>query len=251
MDIRELKHIGLTSGEIKIYSALLDLGECTRTVLAKRSGISPSKIYDVANRLIEKGLISSVKKNGVIHFSSADPERIRDYIGSKKKELEREMATVDELMPSLIAKYKDSQGSADVQVFSGWEGMKTAYEGIAKAMGKGDTNYIFGASIGKDAPQADRFFASYYHKVDKRGYKVKVIFNEDVRGHRARVGYFEDSSLHEIRYLHTKTFSELNLYEGNVLFVMLLEKPIVVRIRSQEAYDSALKFFQSLWKQAA
>jgi sugar-specific transcriptional regulator TrmB len=62
MELQDLKKIGLTHGEIKIYEALLDLGECTRTILAKKSGISPSKIYDVANRLIEKGIISSVKK---------------------------------------------------------------------------------------------------------------------------------------------------------------------------------------------
>ena len=64
MDLTDLKRIGLTEGEIKIYNALLELGETTRTELAKKSGISPSKIYDVANRLLEKGIISSVKKNG-------------------------------------------------------------------------------------------------------------------------------------------------------------------------------------------
>lgn len=48
--MEELKQIGLTQGEIKIYKALLDIGETTRTELAKKSGISPSKVYDVANR---------------------------------------------------------------------------------------------------------------------------------------------------------------------------------------------------------
>ena len=64
MDIRDLTKIGLTEGETKVYAALLDLGETTRTELAKKSGISPSKIYDVVNRLMEKGIVSSVKKQG-------------------------------------------------------------------------------------------------------------------------------------------------------------------------------------------
>lgn len=62
MDILDLKKIGLTDGEIRLYDALLEIGETTRTKLAKKSGISPSKIYDIANRLIEKGIVSSVKK---------------------------------------------------------------------------------------------------------------------------------------------------------------------------------------------
>ena len=83
MDLTDLKRIGLTSGEIKIYTALLELGETTRTQLAKKSGISPSKIYDVANRLLEKGIISAVKKNKVIHFSAANPERLNDFLELK------------------------------------------------------------------------------------------------------------------------------------------------------------------------
>src|SRR3989338_7912448 len=90
MDISNLKKIGLTEGELKLYDALLELGESTRTELAKKSGISPSKIYDVANRLLEKGIISSVKKNNVIHFSASDPERIKDFIESKEKEISEE-----------------------------------------------------------------------------------------------------------------------------------------------------------------
>ena len=73
MNIQDLSKIGLTEGEIKIYDALLELGETTRTRLAKKSGISPSKIYDVINRLVEKGIVSVVKKQGVLHFSAASP----------------------------------------------------------------------------------------------------------------------------------------------------------------------------------
>ena len=91
MELSELKKIGLTDGEIRVYDALLELGETTRTSLAKKSGISPSKIYDVANRLIEKGIISSVKKQGVIHFSAADPERIKGFLQHKEQELRKKL----------------------------------------------------------------------------------------------------------------------------------------------------------------
>ena len=44
MELKELRKIGLTEGEIKVYEALLELGECTKTALAKKSGIAPSNI---------------------------------------------------------------------------------------------------------------------------------------------------------------------------------------------------------------
>ncbi len=250
MKLIELKRVGLTDGEIKIYDALLELGETTRTKLAKKSGISPSKIYDVANRLLEKGIISSVKKQGVIHFSAADPERIKDFIERKEEELQKEKHVVDEIMPQLLLKFQKTKEESDVEVFYGWEGMKTVFYDIARTLKKGDENYIFGASMGQASRQADIFFSQYYKKVENAGYKIKIIFNENVRGHKERMGYPSESKLHEVKYLYQDTFAEFNFYKDTVNFIMLLSKPIIIRVKNLEAADSFRKFFNTLWKTA-
>jgi predicted DNA-binding transcriptional regulator len=250
MNIRDLRKIGLTEGEIKIYDALLELGETTRTRLAKRSGISPSKIYDVTNRLVEKGIISVVKKHGVLHFSAANPERLKDFLRKKEKEIIEERGIVDALMPSLLARYGETKEKLDVEVFYGWEGMRTVFWDIAKTLKKGDMNYVFGASMGLDSKQADLFFLRYYKEMQKRGYSTYIIFNENVRGHTERTGYFVEQKQHKVRYLYQDTFTEMNFYKDTVLFVMLLKKPIVMRVRNKEAADSFRKFFQIMWKQA-
>ncbi|MBN1385369.1 helix-turn-helix domain-containing protein [Candidatus Woesearchaeota archaeon] len=249
MDISGLKKIGLTSGEIRLYSALLELGESTRTMLAKKSGISPSKIYDVANRLLEKGIVSSVKKNGVIHFSAANPERIKDFLERKGAEIEREKELVDGMLPALMAKYSGIEAGTDIEVFYGWEGMKTVFNDIARTLKKGDDNYIFGASLGQTPELADRFFNQYYRKVNEKGYTVHIIFNENLRD-RMRTNYFQNNPPHEVRYLYQDTFAELNLYKDTVLFIMLLRRPIVIRIRNREAMDACKKFFDTMWGMA-
>lgn len=250
MDILQLANIGLTEGEIKIYKALLELGETTRTELAKKSGVSPSKIYDVANRLLEKGIISSVKKNGVLHFSAANPEKLKDFLEQKEEEIQKEKKIVDDLLPILLSKYSKTKEETNIETFYGWEGLKTVYSDIAKSLSKEDTNYIFGASQGQNPEQADLFFLRYYEKVKKSGYKVKIIFNENVRPNKTRTAYFIKSKLHEVKFLYQDTFTEINLYKNTVLFVMLFSKPIVIRITNKEAADSFKKFFETMWKQA-
>ncbi|MBI2112736.1 hypothetical protein HYT52_04335 [Candidatus Woesearchaeota archaeon] len=168
----------------------------------------------------------------------------------KEQEIEKEKEIVNKLLPTLLAKYQETKEKADVEVFYGWKGMETCYNDIAKALGKGDTNYIFGASMGKDWERADLFFSQYKNKVEKRGYKIKIIFNEDVRGHKARTEYYEKEPQHEVRYLYQETFTELNFYKDTVLFVMLFKKPMVVRVKSKEAADSFKKFFETMWEQA-
>lgn len=250
MNIRDLTKIGLTVGEIKIYDALLELGETTRTELAKKSGISPSKIYDVVNRLMEKGIVSTVKKQGVLHFSAASPDRLKDFLKKKEEEIKSEKLIVDALLPSLLARYMEKEEETDVEVFYGWEGMRTVYFDIAKSLKKGDKNYIFGASLGLDPLQADIFFSKYYEAVKKKGYTINIIFNENMRGYQDRIKYYVASKKHKIKYLYQDTFTELNFYKDTVLFVMLLKKPIIIRVKSKEAADSFRKFFATMWKQA-
>lgn len=249
MDITDLRKIGLTQGEGRLYDALLELGESTRTELAKKSGISPSKIYDVANRLIEKGIISCVTKNGIIHFAAADPEKLRDFLNHKEQELEKQKQLVEQILPSLLLKYKKTEENVDVEVFYGWEGMKTVFDKIVKSLDEGDCNYVFGASRGYDSKQADIFFSQYYQKKRKKGFATKVIFNSDLRQNKQRISIFNEKP-NEMKFLYQETFTEINLYKDTVLVIMLLKRPIVLRVKSQDTADSFKKFFDSLWQQA-
>ena len=106
MEFQDLNKIGLTEGEIKVYRALLKLGESTKTHLAKESNVSPSNIYDITNRLIEKGMISKVEKNGILHFSPANPRHILDHLEEKKNEIDREKDYVNSILPLLLSKFK-------------------------------------------------------------------------------------------------------------------------------------------------
>jgi HTH-type transcriptional regulator, sugar sensing transcriptional regulator len=249
MQLNKLRNIGLTDGEVRVYDALLSLGETTRTKLAKKSGVSPSKIYDVTNRLIEKGIISSIKKHGVLHFIPANPKRLHDFVEKKQADIQSEIKLVDSLIPNLLMKYNKTNEETDVEVFYGWEGMKTVYTDISNTLTKEDINYVFGASMGKDWKQADLFFSQYYAKVRKAGYSIHIIFNEDVRGHTARTTEYSKTP-HKTRYLFSETFTELSVYKDTVLIVMLLKKPVVIRVKNKEAAESFKEFFKSMWKRA-
>ena len=161
MDFSNLQKIGLTNGEIKVYQALLDLGECTKTTLVKKAKIAPSNVYDITNRLIEKGIISKVIKNGIAHFSPANPKHILNFLDLKKKELEKERDIVTEILPTLLARYKDSKEKVNIEVFQGWNGLKTIFEDLIDDCKKEDQNYVFGASKGESDKQTDRFFLKY------------------------------------------------------------------------------------------
>ena len=60
MDAEPLRALGLTEGEIKVYTSLIKLGETTSGPLVDDSEVSLSKVYSILDRLAKKGLASHI-----------------------------------------------------------------------------------------------------------------------------------------------------------------------------------------------
>ena len=250
MGLEDLKKIGLTEGEIKVYEALLELGECTKTRLAKRSGIAPSNIYDVTNRLLEKGIISKVEKDGVAHFSPANPRRILAFLDEKEKEIEQEKDFVNSILPTLLAQFSEAKQGVKVEVFQGWKGMRTVFEDLLEECQKGDYNYVFGASKGEEGQKADIFFRKYSGLREKKGIITNIIFNEELRLRDERTSSLLHFKKNKVKFLKQITPAEILLYKDKTHIVILSKEPLVIRITSKEVWDSFKQYFDVMWKKA-
>src|SRR3989344_8398974 len=96
----KLRKLGLTNGEARAYSALLELGSSTVGPIVSKSGIAYSKIYEVLDRLIEKGLASFVIKQKTKHFQPLEPRRLQEYLDKKEEEIKESRTLLNEILPS-------------------------------------------------------------------------------------------------------------------------------------------------------
>lgn len=120
-----LKAFGLEEQEIKSYLALLDLHESTATKIAERTGLGRVHIYQIINRLIEKGLASYIIKNNVKYFSASDPVNLLHELKSKQEKL-------NEVLPILIAKKNQNVEETKVEIYRGREGINTILKSIIR-----------------------------------------------------------------------------------------------------------------------
>lgn len=247
-NLNQLKEIGLTDGEIKVYEALLDLGECTKTALAKRSGVAPSNIYDITNRLLEKGIISKVDKNGIAHFSPANPNHILHFLEQKKQVIEQEEQAVSSILPLLLSRFNKTKEKVNVEVFQGWSGLKTIFEDLLEECNKGDENYVFGANKGENSEQADNFFLKYSKAREERGIMTYIIFNNELKERKERIKFFQKSKKYNIKFMQQTTPSEIMLYKNKTCIMILTNEPLVIRITSKEVADSFKQYFDVMWK---
>ena len=65
MELELLKEIGLTDSEIKVYIALLELGSSSKGPIVDKSHVASSKIYELLEKLMQKGLVTQVLKSNV------------------------------------------------------------------------------------------------------------------------------------------------------------------------------------------
>jgi len=243
MQLNDLKNVGLTEGEIKVYTSLLELGESTKTPLVERSNVSSSKIYDILHRLQEKGLVSYIKQDGIKHFRVAPPEQLYAYLNKREEEISNEKSIIESLMPLLKTLYKKTELETDAEIFKGWKGIETVYNNIIDQLNPGETDYVFGASKGEDIERTRLFFNRFNNKRHKKGIQLKVIFNNDTRDNIRTLHKKRD----KVRYMDQTTPAEINISNDMVVILVLTSNPLAVVIKNKNVAKSFIIFFEAMW----
>ena len=132
--IETLNEIGLNDKEIKIYLALVKLGESGATKLSSLTKINRITIYGILNSLKNKGFVSSTIKAKKTQFIPAPPKSILELI--KRKETR---------FSSIIPELQDLSGkikcSSSTKLY---EGLKSVYELMQEIFGSGQKVLSYG-----------------------------------------------------------------------------------------------------------
>ena len=70
----ELKKLGLSEKEIKVYLALLELGEAAVQKISQKSKVNRATTYVILEGLAKKNLVSEIEKKGKTLYGAQDPE---------------------------------------------------------------------------------------------------------------------------------------------------------------------------------
>lgn len=246
---RMLLQAGLTEGETRVYLALLRQGPMTKAPLVRAAKISSSKVYEVAERLASKGLLSTVVRNGVQTFSAAPPTRIKEYMTRKQRDIQQAEEDIDSILPKLLALTRTPLETPVVDVLSGWEGMSAAYDQVIATAAPGATVLVIGASSGTDEQRTERFFTTYGKIASKKKLRIRVIFNRSAKEYASRI----ETGLgqrYEKRFLFERTPTEITVLGDTTLITLFHAESMVIRIRSKGAADTFRQYFKVLWEKA-
>jgi|SRR3989344_4313793 len=238
-----LEELGFTHGEAVIYLSLLRIGESKVGPIIKDSRISRSKVYDILERLIQKGVASKISKNNILFYQTLSPKMLFNYIKEKENKLKEEENILKKIIPELVLFLP--KRDIDIKIYHGIEGFKSMIERTVNELKKSDTYYAFG--ISKTNEQMTRYANKIYLTQKSKKFKAKSIFDE--------LGAYKikerQNKLHEIKILPKGQITPalFTIYQDVVGIHLIVEDNIVsIVIKNKDISKSFIANFEAMWK---
>jgi len=242
--------LGLSKNEVLVYLALIDIGATTTGKLIEKTKIPSSRIYLVLESLIEKGLVAYAYIKNRKHFKAESAKRLDELYQDKKRKLNQEERSVQELIDRLEDKRRLGEsfgkGGQNVVVFEGLAGIKAAQDHVLQILKKGDTFIVVGAAkIANE--KLNGYFTEFHHRRAKKGILYKVVYNNDAKEFgEQRKSY----PLTEVRYLPLgmSTPSTFYIYKDYVTLAVFSKEPVALQIQNRDIAQSFYSYFEFMWK---
>ncbi len=240
METKALEGIGLTKNEAKVYLTLVELGSSSATQLLRKTGFHRAVIYDLLERLIEKGLCGHVRTGRKKFFEATSPNKLLDLLNEKENELQK-------VLPHLlqISQFKEH---LEVKIYKGEEGIKTIFEDILREQPK---EWLSIGSAGETYKMLPYFLSSFHLRRIKLKIKARGLLL-DTKDSKKRGEELSKMSFTELKYLPKNfvTPTVMNLFSSKVaLYSVTKDKiPFIILIDNAQVYNSFKEYFEWLWK---
>ena len=246
MDMNFLEELGLTKSEIKVYLSLLEIGESSTGKIVDKAKVSSSKIYEIMDKLIQKGLVSYIIKSGVKYFESAQPNRLLDYISEKEKKLEIQKEKIKKILPELELKKKLSNYKSQATIYKGYKGLETAFFESLDLLKANEELLVIG--IPNRSEISNRFFVKFAKERQRRKIKSRATINEIARGELQTL----KKNLYslKLKYIQQTMPAAINIFKDRIIiFPEEKDEIILFVIDNKEIAEGFRVQFELLWNQ--
>ena len=242
-----LREIGLSENESKVYLALLKLKKGTKTNIVREAKVLSSKVYEILDRLIQKGLVAYFIENGVKNFVPVPPNSIEMIFEEKIKNLEKQKTILRDYVKKHLAKSADF--STDAQIFKGWNGLQQALLMICDDLKPKGIYYVLGLNATEDVEQGFLYIPKVARKFDEKKITRKIILNSSDKDIMLKyLKEYGNRKLWNIRHFPTISPLEIGVSNSYVIFNLLEKEPIAILIKNKKIRDSFLYYFNAIWK---
>ena len=248
MELEELKELGLSDGQVRVYVAILELGSASINAIHEKTGFERRAIYDIINKLIERGLISYTLEQGKRTYQCASPRIIKEEIEKKTWLLK----SLKNKLPSISEMYNLAKPKIRAEIYRGNNAMKTLLD---EALDYPATYWI-GGNSGVEANTGDEM-KRWFKKWTTRRVELKR-FMYDLVDYGTSLEDFAPKDLKKHKkfyYKYCELPRELRspmviiIFGNKVVQVLWSKQSFAFVLESEEIKESFMKYFYYFWKE--
>lgn len=245
MELSGLRELGLSDGQVKVYGAVLELGKGNLNAIHEKTGIERRNIYDILNKLIEKGLITYIDEDRSRKYRCGHPGKILEEIRKKEEELRK----LEREMPNITALMQLQKADIEAQVYRGDESMKTMFNEILEHP---ESYWLGGNSFEQYSALPKSFFIWFDHWMKRRLEKKHVMY--DLVSYGTSLKGLETKKKQKDKLYHYAQLPEgmyipivICIYGDKVAQIAWSDKFAFV-LQSKKMKEGFMKYFQHFWK---
>ena len=238
-----LSKLGFSTGEDKVYSAILNSNHATLQRIHERTGFERRNVYDIINKLVGKGLVSYFTENGHKIYRVTSPKNILSYLEDEERDIGEKKALLKASVPQLMQAYESSKPDFDVRIYRGREGLRSLFNEMLEHP---DVHFIGGnwgmvKYLGKD--WVDRWMA-------KRA--SRKVWMHDIITTSAKffAEYPPPKDCYEFRVLPPEMGSPnvICIFGNRVINIFWGENLFAFELENKDVAKSYYDYFAYLWK---
>ena len=223
---------GISQNESLVYHAILKIKTASVRDISKITGIHRTYIYDVLEKLKDKGLISYFREGKIHYYKCSDPINLYNYIESQKEELNK-------IMSNLKKQYEESSTEIDIEIFKGKGGLISAYKDIIRE-GKSVKGFGISRKLKEYLPI---FREQFFRDIKKKRLKFELIYSKKL----SPLGkpFVSKYLSHEF-----ESPIEVLIYSDKTLQIIWEPDLRAILVKSKKFSETYKKHFQVLWNKA-
>jgi sugar-specific transcriptional regulator TrmB len=241
-----LRNLGLSFNDIKVYEAILNLGEAKSGKIIKESNVVSSQTYESLKHLLADGLITYQVRNNVRYYSPQDLTGLIDKTFENLTGLQAANQEIKKVITeSRSTKY-------DTNLHHGKRAFKKAMRELITDEGINEMKVISYGGIDNYPKSLRNLFNEVDQNIIDRGITAKFLIDRHTfeqakqdRGHHLK--HFE------LRFLDKSYFgpTAYDITANRVLLSVWGKNPIVIEIGNLAVVESYNNNFDYLWSIAA
>lgn len=244
-----LLEIGLHENQIKVYLALLQMGEGNIHDIAVNAAIKRTTAYSILDVLKTKGLVTYLEKSGHRTYYAENPKKVLLYFKNREQDLKTQAKKFEGLIPELSSIYNVSATKPKIKFYEGVEGLKQVFEETLTLKPNEEILAIATATLIHKV-LGDEWAADYLSRRAKGKIKQKAIIEDSPSG---RVHQKNDKAESRIsRLVPSDKFpfsNEIDIF-GNKVMIASFKDQMGVIIESADVAQTWKAIFDLAWEAA-